>query len=416
MKGISILLLTLFVCVVAAPLQVAAQHNGPALHYNVIDLGTLGGTYSLAGGLSNTGWVEGYSAVASGDYHAVLWRNGAIMDLGTLGGPNSDGGWRPSDSGDVAGGSETGAVDPFAENFCGYGDNLICLPFFWRHSTRKMTQLPTLGGNNAWAAGVNDFDVITGNSENTTSEPTCAGTTQVFQFEPVLWINGRVHQLPTFPGDPVGQAYSINFWGQAAGYSGNCTAALHALLWQNGKAINLGNLGGSYAEGIDINNFGQVAGLSTLPGDQYYHAFLWTWGSLTDLGTLSGDVSTSGDGVNDWGQVVGGSFDAAGNSRAYIWQNGVMTDLNSLIPANSPLYLVEATGTINDSGWIAGIALQISTGDTHAFLLTPVYGHAAVDAAATAPRPHVVLPERLRQQLQMRRLLHNLKGGPARLH
>ena len=33
-----------------------------------------------------------------------------------------DGG--PTTSGDVTAGSETGAVDPYAENFCGYGDNI----------------------------------------------------------------------------------------------------------------------------------------------------------------------------------------------------------------------------------------------------------------------------------------------------
>jgi probable HAF family extracellular repeat protein len=413
MKRISILLLIFLFCFVVAPLSVAAQQNTPALtHYNVFDLGTLGGTYSLAGGVNNSGLIEGEATTTDGYNHAVLWRNEKIKDLGTLGGPNSDAGWRPSETGDIAGGSETGAVDPYAEDYCSYGDNLICVPFFWQHKTKKMTQLPLLGGNNGWAGGVNDFDVIVGNSETTAVDPTCAGTTEVFQFEPVIWTNGRIKQLPNFPGDPDGAAFSINFWGQVAGYSGNCTTGFHALRWENGKAINLGNLGGTQAEGIDINNFGQVAGLATLSGDVYYHAFLWTWGSPLDLGALPGDVSSSGDGLNDWGQVVGGSYDADGNSRAFIWQNGVMTDLNTLIPATSPLYLLEATGTINDSGEIAGIGLQISTGDTHAFLLTPVYGPGV--EATNAPRPRVVLPENVRRALQQRRPFSNFKGGPIR--
>ncbi len=415
MKRISIILLLVFLfCTVAAP-WAASQKNTPALpHYNVFDLGTLGGTYSLAGGLSNSGWVEGVSTLTDGYENPVFWHNGKIADLGTLGGPNGDAGWRPSDAGDVAGGSETGAVDPYAENYCAYGDNLICVPFFYRHSTKKMTQLPLLGGNNGWAGGVNDFDVIVGNSETTAVDPTCAGTTEVFQFEPVFWINGRIRELPNFPGDSDGAAFSINYFGEITGYSGNCTTAFHALLWQNGRAVNLGNnLGGTQAEGVDINNFGQVSGLATLPGDVNYHAILWTWGVGTDLGTLPGDVSSSGDGLNDWGQVVGGSYDADGNSRAFIWQNGVMTDLNTLIPANSPLYLMEATGTINDEGWIAGIALEISTGDTHAFLLTPVFGSTA-ESAENVPRARVVLPENVRRTLQQRRPFGNLKGGPAR--
>jgi len=368
-------------------------------HYTVVDLGTLGGTYSLAGGLSNSGWVEGYSLLP-GDTtrHPVLWRKGMMTDLGTLGGPNADAGYRPSDSGNVGGASENGTQDPYAEDFCGYGTNLICLPIIWWNDIKKMTPLPTLGGNNGWAAGINDQNEVAGNAENTTPEPTCVAP-QVFQFKPVLWIEGRARELPTFPGDPVGIAFAINSWGQATGYSGNCTTAFHALLWQNGKATNLGNLGGTLSEGVDINNWGQVTGVSTLPGDEYYHAFLWTRGAITDLGTLSGDVSSSGDGLNDWGQVVGGSYSASGGSRAYIWQNGVMTDLNTLIPPNSPLYLLEATGTINDSGQIAGIGLT-SAGDVHAFLATPTMGDWEI-----SERPKVALSD------DVRKLVQQLRGG-----
>ncbi len=38
-----------------------------------------------------------------------------------------------------------------------------------------------------------------------------------------------------------------------------------------------------------INNLGQVAGLSGVPGDATAHAFLWQDGMMTDLGTLPGD-------------------------------------------------------------------------------------------------------------------------------
>ncbi|MGB7731613.1 MAG: hypothetical protein WBL50_26575 [Candidatus Acidiferrum sp.] len=109
-----------------------------------------------------------------------------------------------------------------------------------------------------------------------------------------------------------------------------------------------------------------------MTGDTTYHGFLWDKRSgMIDLGTLPGDFGSDADGINNLGQVVGGSWDTDGNDSAYIWQKGVMTDLNTLIPADSPLYLLEATGTINDVGQIAGIALQISTGEVHAFLATP---------------------------------------------
>lgn len=394
---------TALVVVLAVPVCTSAQDQTqrlPLPRYTVTDLGTLGGTYSIAGGLSNTGWVEGWSLM-SGDTtrHPFLWRNGKMVDLGTLGGPTADAGYRPNNNGNVGGATSTGAQDPYAENFCGWGTDQICLPILWRNDKRKMTLLPTLGGNNGWAAGVNDLNQVAGVAENTTEEPTCAGTSQVWQFKPVIWSEGRVDELPTHRGDPVGMAWGINEWGQATGYSGNCTTGLHALLWQDGRAIDLGNLGGTMNNaGEDINNWGQVAGYSDLAGDSTMHGFLWQKSTgMIDLGTLPGDVGSDGDGINNLGQVVGGSWDADGNDRAYLWQNGVMTDLNSLIPADSPLYLIEATGTINDDGQIAGIALQISTGEVHAFLATPT-----TMLWPIGERPRVILPDHVRNLLEQR--------------
>jgi len=395
----------------------AQQHNNQLPRYSVIDLGTLpGGTYSLAGGLSNAGWVEGFSTLDNDTaLHAVLWRHDGPIDLGTMGGTSSDSGWRPNNWGDAGGGSDTATSDPMGEDFCGHGTNLICLPFLWRHNTGKMTPLPTLGGNNAWAAGVNDQDEVAGVSENTIAEPTCppaqpGQTPQIFQWKPVHWSNGRIHALPTFRKDPVGEALAINASGDIVGWSGDCVNVRHALLWRNGKAIDLGNLGGKFNnEALDINTWGQVVGFSDVPQDATGHAFLWQWGFMIDLGTLPGDVGSSGDGINNWGQVVGGSYDADENSRAFLWQDGVMTDLNTLIPADSPLYLLEATGTINDAGEIAGQAVQLSTGEIHAFLLIPRYDKAIGDAtnatlAVGAPRPHVTIPENVRQSLRRARI------------
>src|SRR5215831_12237269 len=97
------------------PFQLTAQQT----RYTVIDLGTLGGHFSLAGGINNNGAVEGFSLLP-GDTatHAFLWRNGVMTDLGTLGGPNSIASFRPNESDVVGGGAETGAPDPLGEEFC----------------------------------------------------------------------------------------------------------------------------------------------------------------------------------------------------------------------------------------------------------------------------------------------------------
>jgi probable HAF family extracellular repeat protein len=123
------------------------------------------------------------------------------------------------------------------------------------------------------------------------------------------------------------------------------------------------------------------------------------------VGTLPGDVSSEGDGINDKGQVVGCSSDVDGNSRAYLWQDGVMTDLNALIPADSPLFLLCGSGTINSRGQIAGFALQTSSGEIHGFLATPVYAKEAATPAVqgkTKGARSVAIPENVRSLLRRR--------------
>ena len=141
----------------AIPLQLAAQHT----RYTVTDIGTLGGTFSGGAGINNRGSVEGQSTLP-GDttLHAVLWRDGVMTDLGTLGGPNSVASWRPSESDKVGGRAETSIPDPLGEDFCDLGTHLICLPFLWQKGV--LTPLPTLGGNNGIAAEVNNRGQVAG--------------------------------------------------------------------------------------------------------------------------------------------------------------------------------------------------------------------------------------------------------------
>ena len=132
--------ITLFAAL-AIPVRLAAQKQ---IHYSVIDLGTLGGGFSSAGGINNRGDVEGFSTLHNGAIHAFLWRKGHMINLGTLGGLNSVAGFRPSERGQVGGQSDTSTPDPLGEDFCGFGTHL-CLPFVWQKGA--ITPLPTVGGN-----------------------------------------------------------------------------------------------------------------------------------------------------------------------------------------------------------------------------------------------------------------------------
>jgi len=65
--------------------------------------------------------------------------------------------------------------------------------------------------------------------------------------------------------------------------------------------------------------------------------------------------------------------------------------------------------------WIADIALQISTGDVHAFLLKRVNGNGATHATDNAPRERGVVAEKIRRALQQRGSFGNFKGSLIQL-
>jgi len=100
-----------------------------------------------------------------------------------------------------------------------------------------------------------------------------------------------------------------------------------------------------------------------------------------------------------------------------------MTDLNTLIPPNSPLYLMHGCG-INSRGQIVGFASQISTGELHAYLATPITGEdnlAGYASSSGAGSVKVALPESSRKQLEkwirgrgIATALADLQGSPSR--
>jgi probable HAF family extracellular repeat protein len=371
-----------------APTGSAARtEHGRPPRYDVVHLGSLGGTTSAGNSINNRGWISGFSNLP-GDQtaHATLWRGAATVDLGTLGGSNSAVLWPVKNNGGLlVGVAETGEMDPLGEAWsCSFffpsATGHTCLGFVWEDGV--MSPLPTLGGNNGFATGANNRGQVVGWAENSVHDPTC-NAPQILQFRAVLWDTRRdqMRELPPLPGDTVSAATAINDRGQIVGISGICAdavggfSAAHAVLWEDGVPTDLGTLGGvAWNTPMAINHRGDVVGFANLPGGDpgafNAHAFLWTEEEgIQDLGTLPGHALSQGLGINGRGQVVGMSCSAGfGTCSAFLWEEGVIRDLSALAPGYAG-HLVFAND-INDASAITGQALDPDSGDAVAFRAT----------------------------------------------
>ncbi len=363
------------------------RSKGRVPRYRLVTLDSLGGSVSFAININNNGQASGTSLLSGNQIeHAQIWEHPPrTIDLGTLGGPNSGiFQYNHGTPGQFVGWSETTNIDPFDENFCGFGTSHVCLGFSWQHG--KMRSLPTLGGNNDNTNDVNARGQMAGAAETSTKDPSCSPP-HVLDYLGVIWQpNGKITTLPPYSGDTVSYAYTITQSGRdAVGNSGSCAApAAHALLWQDASPTNLGSLGGSVNIALDVNNRGQIIGNSNLSGDMVTHTFLWQRGTMSDLGTLPGDVDSFAGGINDRGQVVGESCDASGNCRGFLWQKGSMTDLNTLIPPSKNLNVLFG-GNINDRGEIVGATVN-EQGLESAVVLVPGETRDALPNGVSAPK------------------------------
>lgn len=221
-----------------AALSFASLSAAPALADTVttpINLGTLGGTSSIAYDVSEDGAVvTGWSQNASGNDHAFRWTQASGMtDLGTLGG-NISWGISTSFDGSVVVGK---AYLP---------DNITFRAFRWTQSS-GMVDLGTLGGTKSYSPAVSgDGSTIVGYS----------------------YITGDI-------------AYHAFRWTQASGMT------------------DLGTLGGtnSWAGRASFNG-SIVMGSSQIAGNSAWHAYRWTQETgMKDLNALLADAGVNMTGI-----------------------------------------------------------------------------------------------------------------------
>ena len=221
----------------------------------VIDIGTLGGFFSIGTGVNDQGMVVGNSRTALDPHtRGFLYHNGTMRALGTLGGDYSTANGINS-AGQVAG---TAGVPVGPGNEEGHGHA-------YRYTNGTMVDLGTLGGSWSMGIAINERGDVAGYSK-TASGPSA----------------------PVPPGSPTE----------------------HACVWRGEGIVDLGTLGGAYSRGLAINAAGNVVGESQ---DNYgrQRAFLYTGGRMYDLNDLTvtwpeGVIPplTEARGINDAGQIA----------------------------------------------------------------------------------------------------------------
>jgi probable HAF family extracellular repeat protein len=338
-----ILLLTRFPMVIM-PTDTSAQTW--SAQYTIQSIGVIkGDLVSAAFAISGDGIVVGVSFPEAGNNHAVRFADGKLRAIN---------------------GDDKRASVAWAINADGQTTGNVFTPdqtsaaVIWHDG--ETTTLPTLGGENAQAYGINDDSIVVGGSN---SAP--GGV-----YQACRWENGEVTALAGPEGTSLASA--INESGQIAG-----TASNHATLWDGDQTIDLGTLGGTNSLGRAINDRSQVAGHSTTTADGQLgaagtHAFLWESGKMRDLGTLPGGTFSLAWGISADGVVTGSAEhpdradDPLLRLSAVAWIDGEIVDLNELIPSDSN-WVLTAAYAINDTGQIAGTGYF--KGKQRGFVLTP---------------------------------------------
>ena len=322
--------------------------------------------------------LASYAPTTAHDRHHYPY---TFYDVGTLGGPqnyHNFPGPELNNRGMLALFSDIPALDPRHDtpSLCFNGDCYRSHAAFWQNGhLTDLGAFPGLTSSTANAISANGRYLV-GVSTDGTLDPASGAPV----FRAVRYAHHQVTDLGTLGGS-FSNALDVNNAGLVVGaaqnaipdpFAGNrvglpSTTQTRAFLWQHGVMKDLGTLGGNDAEADFINARGQIAGSSFTstvanPTTQQptQHPFLWERGSMVDLGSLGG---TSGYPIalNDQGQVVG-SMNLAGDQahHAFLWKQGRLIDLGTLGGNTSDALWENAVGHVVGRADLPGSAAHVA--------------------------------------------------------
>ena len=205
----------------------------------------------------------------------------------------------------------------------------------------------------------------------------------VADFGPVshaaLFKGNDVIDLGVLNGQVFSRANSVNTTHQVVGFSGQArdSGQSRAFIWTSATGmIDIGTLGGAYAQTNAINDAGFVTGTSEVadtfvPGAT--HAFIYqplsqteqNTAEMRDLGTLGGNIS-SGTSINSSNHVAGNSTISPTDDRvhAFFHDGKSMIDLGSL--ASEGIGEYSSALAMNNNDQVVGVSYS-TTGNRDQF-------------------------------------------------
>lgn len=311
-------------------------HN-PKNDVAITNLSELGDAHSQVRAINNDSQVVGYSFETETDFNAFMYANGNLTTIGENNSANKK----------VYAINNHGVVTGSVMERHGK------VAFKWSQQD-GLIELGSLGGEST-ALAINDDGVVVGYSYLDGDKI----------YHAFMWDGKKMTDLGTL-GGKHSTANDLNQKGQVVGQAMNENNGRRAFVWtaQNGmQELPTGSdelISGAMA----INSAGQIAGFIITPVAST-RAVLWQDGRMVELGTLGGNSSMAVD-INSAGHVVGHAENADGKRHAFIWKNGKMIDLNTLVPSDSGWEFSEARA-INDDGSVVGLGTY--QGEESAFLI-----------------------------------------------
>ena len=266
----------------------SGRRDGPFIWENgaIRLLGTRGNSFGEALGINNRGEVVGATDIDDAEdlFHAFLWRDGSLRDLGAFGPEEWSIANAINDAGVVVGEGSTPDGGQRA--------------FRWEEGV--MTSLGSLAEGSPTATAINNHGEIVGNLV----VPGGGQRSFIWQ-EGVLTDLGQLGE-PT--EHPVTWATDINSLGEVVGSSITDEGNQHAYRWEAGIMTSLGTLGGSHSWATAINDDGKIVGGSRTRSG-VVHAFLWDSGTMYDLNELTptglfAPILADGLDINSSGQIL----------------------------------------------------------------------------------------------------------------